>query len=69
MTCIYTALCKNIMSYIHIVYRVIKYGIITLSYKMYAYCMFFSRQNAFPPYPIVIDTLMNFQYEGQLSFV
>ena len=26
-------------------------------------------QNAFPPYPIVIDTLMNFQYEGQLSFI
>ena len=26
-------------------------------------------QNASPSYPIVIDTLMNFQYEGQLSFI
>ena len=26
-------------------------------------------QNASPLYPIVIDTLMNFQYRGQLSFV
>ena len=27
------------------------------------------KQNASPPYPIVIDTLMNFQYKGQPSFV
>ena len=26
-------------------------------------------QNASPLYPIVIDTLMNFQYRGQLSFI
>ena len=45
---------------------VAKYGIIMLSYKTYAYCRFF--QNAFPPYPIVTDSLVSFQYEGQLSF-
>ena len=43
-----------------------KYGIIMLSYKTYAYYRFF--QNAFPPYPIVTDSLVSFQYEGQLSF-
>ena len=45
---------------------VAKYGIIMLSYKTYAYYRFF--QNAFPLHPIVIDTLMNFQHRGQLSF-
>ena len=45
---------------------VAKYGIIMLSYKTYAYCRFM--QNAFPPYPIVTDSLVSFQYEGQLSF-
>ena len=30
---------------------------------------FKKKQNAFPPYPIVTDSLVSFQYEGQLSFV
>ena len=66
MTCIYTTLCKKYyVIYTHII---AKYDIITLSYKMYAYCMFLM-QNAFPPYPIVTNSLVSFQYEGQLSFV
>ena len=55
----------------HSIYRVAKYGIIMLSYKMYAYCRFFSSlmQNAFPLHPIVTDSLVSFQHRGQLSFV
>ena len=45
MTCIYTTLCKNIMSYIQ---SIAEYDIITLSYKMYAYCMFFLVKTHFP---------------------
>ena len=35
-------ICKALCHiYIHSIYRVAKYGIIMLSYKMYAYCRFF----------------------------
>ena len=36
MTCIYSALCKNIMSYIHAcIYSLSKYGIITLTVETF----------------------------------
>ena len=75
--CIYAALCKSVMSYIHRVYIGIpKYSIIMLSCKTYVliYCMFFhflvlnaiNAKTYSRPWSIVIDTLVNFHYGGQL---
>ena len=55
--------------YVIYTHSIAKYDIITLSYKNVCLLYVFSRQNAFPLHPIVIDTVMNFQHRGQLSFV
>ena len=72
-TCIYAALCKILCHiYMHSIYSIVKYGIIMVSCKMYAYYILVQMllmQNASPLHPIVIDTLMNFQHRGQLSFI
>ena len=47
----------------------LKNNFIFLVKKILIFVNYFKKQNAFPPYPIVTDSLVSFQYEGQLSFV
>ena len=57
--------------YVIYTHSIVKYGIMQNVCLLYGFIVCFQillMQNASPLHPIVIDTLMNFQHRGQLSF-